>query len=193
MPGAFSGVGAVNRDNSCVLIRRERSTDIEAIRAVIASAFADSDQLGVTPAEVALVDDLRASESWLPELSLVAIEPSEEMIGHVLCTRGYLGTTPALALAPLGVRSDQQRRGVGQALMHAVLGAADALTEPFVALLGDPGYYARFGFRLAQDFNIVAPVPAWTPHFQVRTLTAYTAPLDGKFFYPAAFDRYIIQ
>ena len=42
---------------------------------------------------------------------------------------------------PLSVRPDRQRRGVGSALMHAVLGAADALGEPLVALLGSTAYY----------------------------------------------------
>ncbi|MGH3821668.1 MAG: GNAT family N-acetyltransferase [Pseudonocardiaceae bacterium] len=173
---------------SQVLIRRERSTDIETIRAVIASAFANPDRLGVAPAEVALVDELRTSDSWLPALSLVAIEPPEDVIGYVLCTRGYVGKAPALALAPLCVRPDQQRRGVGQALMHAVLGAADALDEPLVALLGDPGYYTRFGFQLAQDFSIVAPASEWKSHFQIRVLTTYAASLSGRFTYPTPFD-----
>lgn len=171
-----------------MLIRRERSTDIDAIRAVIASAFANPDQPGVPTAEVALVDELRASDSWLPALSLVAIEPPEDVIGHVLCTRGHIGSAPVLALAPLCVRPDQQRCGVGQALMHAVLGAADALDEPLVALLGDRGYYTRFGFRLAQDLSIIAPAPEWTPHFQVRILTTYAASLSGSFTYPAPFS-----
>jgi putative acetyltransferase len=175
---------------SPVLIRRERVTDIEGIRVVIASAFADPDQPGVAPAEAELVDELRASGCWLPALSLVAVGPTENVIGHVLCTRAHLDTVPVLALAPLSVRPDQQRRGVGQALMHAVLGAADALDEPLVALVGDSGYYTRFGFRLAQDLSIIASTPEWTPHFQVRTLTAYTSALSGTFIYPAAFDRF---
>ena len=38
--------------------------------------------------------------------------------------------------------------------MHAVLGAADALGEPLAALLGDPGYYRRFGFELSTGYQI---------------------------------------
>lgn len=51
-----------------------------------------------------------------------------------------------------------QGRGIGSALMHAVLGAADALNEPFVALLGHADYYARFGFRPAQAYAITPQV-----------------------------------
>jgi putative acetyltransferase len=94
-----------------------------------------------------------------------------------------------LALGPLTVRPDQQRRGVGSALVHAVLGAADALGEPLVVLLGDPGYYHRFGFRLSSEYQITPPQPDWHPHFQVRALTAYTLTLRGAFAYPDPFNR----
>jgi predicted N-acetyltransferase YhbS len=68
------------------------------------------------------------------------------------------------------------------------LGAADALDEPLVALLGSPDYYARFGFRLAEEYGITPPVPGWRPHFQVRALAAYEHE-SGAFAYPEPFDR----
>jgi putative acetyltransferase len=40
------------------------------------------------------------------------------------------GRRPALGLGPLTVEPAWQRRGVGSALMHTVLGAAGALGEP---------------------------------------------------------------
>jgi len=192
-----------------VLIRREGETDAEAIRAVTAAAFvrpgapgqAPSAQgppgqappgqapLGQAPPEVRLVDELRASGAWIPALSLVAIGPGDDVTGHVLCTRGYVADVPVLALGPLGVRPDRQRAGVGSALMHAVLGAGDALGEPLVALLGDPGYYARFGFRLSREYQITPPVASWQPHFQVRLLTAYRPSVRGMFRYAEPFDR----
>jgi putative acetyltransferase len=73
--------------------------------------------------------------------------------------------------------------------MHAVLGAADALGEPLVALLGNPAYYGRFGFRLGADYRIAPPVASWQPHFQVRVLTCYQPGLQGTFHYAEPFDR----
>lgn len=73
--------------------------------------------------------------------------------------------------------------------MHAVLGAAEALDEPLVALLGDPAYYCRFGFRLGEEYGITPPVAEWQPHFQVRPLAAYSPSLRGAFTYPEPFDR----
>ena len=130
-----------------------------------------------------------AGPAWLPRLSLVAATPAGDVVGHVLCTRGQVGQAPVLALGPLTVRPDSQRRGVGSALMHAVLGAADALDEPLVALLGSPAYYRRFGFRLSSEYQILPPKPEWQPHFQVRVLAAYQPSVHGTFAYPAPFDR----
>ncbi len=180
--------GTVSRDP--VLIRREDAADISAIHAITAAAFAGPGRpRGEDPPEATLVEELRAGPAWLPPLSLVAVTPAGEVIGHVLCTRGHVGQAPVLALGPLTVRPDHQRRGVGSALMHAVIGAADALGEPLIALLGDPGYYGRFGFRLSSDYQVTPPRPHWEQHFQVRTLAAYQPALRGTFAYPEPFDR----
>ena len=192
-----------------MLIRREGKSDAEVIRAITAAAFARPGapghappghappghappghaSAGHAPPEAALVDELRESEAWIPALSLVALGPDGDVTGHVLCTRGHVGDVPVLALGPLTVRPDRQRAGVGSALMHAVLGAGDALGEPLVALLGAPSYYGRFGFRLGRDYQITPPVADWQPHFQVRLLTAYRPSVRGPFRYAEPFDR----
>jgi putative acetyltransferase len=176
-----------------VLIRREAPGDAAAIRSVTVAAFARPGAVH-PPVEAALVDELRAGSAWLPALSLVALSPAAggaggDVAGHVLCTRGHVGQAPVLGLGPLSVRPDSQGGGVGSALMHAVLGAADALGEPLVALLGSPDYYRRFGFRLSGEYGIAPPRPRWRPHFQVRVLTAYQPDVRGTFAYPSAFDR----
>jgi putative acetyltransferase len=172
-------------DSAGVLIRPEAPGDVAAIRAIVAAAFAPPDP----PAEAGLVDALRAGPAWLPALSLVATDQDGTVIGHVLATRGHVGAVPVLGLGPLSVRPDRQRRGVGSALVHTLLGAADALNEPLVALLGDPGYYQRFGFRPSGDYGIAPPVARWRPHFQVRPLTAHDPMLRGTFTYPEPFDH----
>lgn len=166
-----------------MIIRRESAADVEAIAHVTGAAFADR-----PGGEVWLVGALREDSGWIPALSLVA-EVEGEVVGHVVCTRGFVGETPALGLGPLSVRPDVQRRGVGKALMHAVLGAADALDEPMVVLLGDPAYYSRYGFRAASELGVVPPDPEWAQYFQVRTLTGYRPGMRGAFRYAEPFNR----
>lgn len=172
-----------------MLIRRESGGDVSVIRAVTEAAFGRPDVVSRETVEARLVDELRASPAWLPRLSLVAVTPQDEVIGHVVCSRAHVEETPVLALGPLSVWPDRQRTGVGSALMHAVLGAGDALGEPMVVLLGDPGYYQRFGFRLGSEWRITPPVSGWRPYFQVRTLACYQPTVRGAFRYAEPFDR----
>jgi putative acetyltransferase len=164
-----------------MLIRREHPDDVTAIHEVHAAAF-------TTELEANLVRALRASDAWLPRLSLVA-EDDGVIVGHVVCTRAQLAGTPALGLGPLGVLPAQQKSGVGSALMHAVLAAADALDEPVVVLLGHTEYYPRFGFEPASRFGIEPPDPAWGEHFQARPLSTYDSTVRGPFVYAQPFNE----
>jgi putative acetyltransferase len=175
-----------------LLVRRETPADIDAIRAVHTAAFArPQEPPEETTAEARLVDALRAGDAWLPALSLVATNPDGQVGGHVVCTRARVAGAPvALGLGPLGVLPAWQRRGVGSALMYAVLGAADALDEPLVVLLGHVDYYPRFGFRPASEYGVTPPVPDWrTAYFQARTLSAYRPSIRGEFTYPEPFSE----
>ena len=135
-----------------------------------------------------LTEALRTDGDVIPELSIVAVRDGG-IVGHVVCSRATVDGQPSLGLGPLGVHPDSQRRGVGQALMHAVLAAADALGAPAVFLLGDPAYYQRFGFEPAQQTGVQPPLAEWREHFQVRRLTTWTDSIRGTFTYAPAFSR----
>jgi putative acetyltransferase len=174
-----------------VLILRARPSDSSAISAVHTDAFGKGPdgRTGHEPPEVRLVDELRAGPDWIERLSLVAVVDGE-VVGHVCCSRGRLdGVAPVLGLGPLGVMPRFQRCGVGAALMQAVLGAATALDEPLVCLLGDTGYYGRFGFVPASQLGIEAPEESWGDHFQALALLPSGHLRSGCFSYPEAFDR----
>lgn len=175
-----------------MLIRPERPSDVDAIRAVTAAAFAGAPYAAPpvepdgVPGEATLVTWLRADPAWIPELSLVA-EDDGALVGHVVCTRGDLGGAPALGLGPLSVLPERQGTGVGSALVRAVLTAAAERGEDTVVLLGEPAYYQRFGFVPAADEGVEPPVAEWGPYFQVLRL-APDGP-RGSFAYAAPFDR----
>ena len=169
-----------------MLVRRESLADVEAIDEVHRRAFPAEAGSGVEPVEVGLVRALRADPAWVPALSLVA-ERGGAVVGHVVVTRGSLDGSDAAGLGPLGVLPAHQGVGVGAALLHAVIGAADALDIAVVVLLGHTGYYRRFGFVPAADLGIAAPDPAWGGHFQARPLAAWGAGISGTFRYAAPF------
>jgi len=123
--------------------RPEMPADLAAVRRVHEAAFP-------TPAEARLVDQLRAQGRAL--VSLVA-EPAGEVVGHILFSPIEVEGVPlshlALGLAPVAVLPAFQRQGVGSRLVRAGLEACRVLGCGFVVVLGEPGYYGRFGFERA--------------------------------------------
>lgn len=179
--------------DATVRIRPETSADAVAVGEVVGAAFAGAAHSappvheGGPPGEVTLVEWLREDEGWLPHLALVAVV-DERVVGHVVCTRGSVAGVPALGLGPLSVLPDRQRGGIGGALVREVLARAEEHGEPLVALLGDPAYYARFGFVASTQCGIEPPEAAYGDYFQVRTLGSGPHP-RGRFAYAAPFSR----
>ena len=169
-----------------MLIRRERPTDVGVVREIVDAAFRSADTVG-EPIEVTLLDLLRASGDWLPPLSLVAEDSSGAVVGHVVCSRGWIAETEVVGLGPIAVRPDQQGCGVGSALMHAVVAAAEALDVAAVVLLGSTEYYPRFGFVPGSSVGVESPEARWGDHFQLRLLTASADAPRGAFRYAQPF------
>jgi putative acetyltransferase len=188
----MSRSGAPARDvraccDGAVRVREERDDDVEAVAAVHRAAFGGSEAAD-EPVEVPLYRALRASDAFVPELSLVATIDGH-VVGHVICTRATLdGQIDVLGLGPVGVLPSLQGKGIGRAIIDRALAASDALGFPLVCLLGDPKLYERFGFEPARDRGIEAPDESWGIHFQVQTLSTYDAAMTGRFAYAAPFD-----
>jgi putative acetyltransferase len=170
-----------------VLIRRYEPTDRDAVRRILSEAFRRSEAPDVVPVEVALLERLIDDGDAVPALSLIAAQDGDT-VGHVVCSRASVGSHAAVGLGPIGVLPEHQGRGVGTALMHTVLGAADGIGIPLVALLGSPAYYARFGFVPGTTMGVESPDSDWGDHFQVRALSAYDSSIVGPFRYAPAFD-----
>ena len=173
----------MNRD---LVLRRERPDDLEPTRLLHDLAFGVPD--GAEHAtETLILDRLRAEGDVLDALTLVA-DLHGEAVGHVVCSRATMGEGPTIALGPIAVHPDHQGTGIGSALVAAVLVTADLGDEPSVVLLGDPGWYAHFGFETAADHGIGSPGPWPDRFFQVKPLQAWRPELAGAFRYPPAFD-----
>ena len=110
-----------------------------------------------------------------PIVSLVA-ERDSELVGHVLVSpvsiEGEQTPLRAAGLAPLAVDPDRQRRGAGSALVRAALPACARIGWRAVFLLGEPDYYARFGFAIAAPLGFHYQSEAFDAGFQVLELVA---------------------
>lgn len=167
------------------LIRAERPGDFDEIRRVVTAAFGSA-------TEADLVDGVRASEHYIPELSLVA-ELEGAIVGHVMISRVTLvdGETRHVAhsMAPVAVAPDHQGRGTGGAMIRRGIALAEDRGLPMVLLEGDPAYYRRFGFEHSVRHGIHFDLPEWAPAeaAQVVILTSYDPTIRGKVEYPPAF------
>jgi putative acetyltransferase len=115
----------------------------------------------------------------------------EAVVGHVLFSILEVtidGRSPkALALAPVGVQPDRQRRGIGRALIRTGFERARADGWEAVIVLGDPAYYRQFGFSAAQARHLEAPYSG----VAFMALALQAGALDGRagrVVYPPAFD-----
>jgi putative acetyltransferase len=133
------------------VIRERTPADDDAIRRVNDAAFDGS-------YESRLVRDLRAAE--LAMVELVAVN-EKAIVGHILFSQ--LAVTlggahvKALALAPMSVRPDLQRRGIGSSLVLHGLDLARGRGWQAAIVVGHPDYYPRFGFSAALARPLASP------------------------------------
>lgn len=124
--------------------------------------------------EANLVELLRQSNAFIPELSLVATIDSK-IVGHILFSRiVIIGHNQiefeSLALAPVAVRPDFQNKGIGGQLINNGLKIAKELGYMSVIVLGHKEYYPKFGFVPAIKWNILSPYDVPTNHFMAIEL-----------------------
>lgn len=161
--------------------RPETAGDIGPVREVHLAAFPTSE-------EADLVDALRTDEAWLPGLSWVAEAPAPGVVvAHGLLTRCLVDGIPALALAPVAVLPEQQRRGAGGAVIRSLLATARARGELVVVVLGHPKYYPRFGFVPASRYGIRAPFEVADEALMVMPLRPGVRVPGGPIRYAAPF------
>jgi putative acetyltransferase len=126
-----------------ISIRPEIQADFPAIYSINKLAFDGRD------AEPRLVEAIRSTDTFIPELSLVA-EAAGRVIGHILFSKIVVETRNeslvGISLAPMAVHPSHQNRGIGSALVQHGIEKVRALGYPFIIVLGHPWFYPRFGF-----------------------------------------------
>jgi predicted N-acetyltransferase YhbS len=147
-------------------IRPEAPGDEAAIRSVTRAAFASAAHASGT--EHLIVASLR--DARVLTLSLVA-DDDGAIVGHAAVSPVAIAEaagTGWYGIGPVSVAPEHQRRGVGSALMRATIERMRERGARGCVLLGDPGYYRRFGFNAAAPL-VLPGVPA--EYFQALVFT----------------------
>jgi putative acetyltransferase len=161
-------------------IRDETPSDFPVIESLLRLAFGG-------PYEAALVRRLRSDA--LVAVALVA-EDEEEIVGHIVLS--WLPTTidgrpvRAVALAPMAVRPERQRGGIGTALVRHALQTAALAGADAAIVLGHPTYYPRFGFSAALAAKIASPFPG-SSFMALELKPGALSGSTGSVLYPDAF------
>lgn len=142
-----------------VIIRTEVKQNFKAVFEVIKNAFENEEYSDHK--EHYLVERLRSSDAFVPELSLVAAVKNE-IVGYILLTKINIvdangNSYSSLALAPVAVLQSHQDKGIGRKLIEAAHKKAKDLGFSSVVLLGHESYYPRFGYKPANEFGIKLP------------------------------------
>lgn len=160
-------------------IRKEVSADISAIEAATVAAFRSAEHS--SGAEQHIVAALRNAGQLA--VSLVA-EDQGQIVGHVAASPVTIsdGAANWYGLGPVSVVPERQGQGLGALLVTSALRELRALGAAGCVVLGEPGYYARFGF--SPEPSLLLPgVPA--QYFQAIVLQG-AAPC-GQVAYHASF------
>ena len=157
-----------------MLIREDTGYDRVEVHDVISAAFG---RLG----EATLVDHLKADGDSV--ISLVAVDDAR-IIGHIMLSK-LNAPFKALGLAPLSVRPERQRSGVGSLLVREGLSRARQEDWDAVFVLGDPVFYRRFGFDQERASGFSCRYAGM--HFMVHPIRNSLPALTGKIDYPPAF------
>lgn len=134
-----------------------------------------------------LVAALRKSESFIPELSLVAVE-DDRIVGHILFTRAFVRRAEVLALAPLSVLPEYQNRGIGLSLIRQGHRIAAQMRYRYSVVLGSAGYYPKAGYVPASRYGIKVPFAVQDENFMAICFCEPADPLGGPIQYDPAFE-----
>jgi putative acetyltransferase len=159
------------------VMRLEEPRDAAQIRDLLEASFPGF-------GEAILVDRLRSDGDL--DLALVA-EDQGVVIGYIAFSRLMIedGDHPfhAVALAPLAIYPEYQQQGVATRLVREGHACLAAMGVTLSVVLGEPGYYGRFGYSNRRVANFESEYQS--PYLMALSFGA--APWEGRLVYPAAF------
>jgi predicted N-acetyltransferase YhbS len=134
-----------------------------------------------------MLHNFRKSDAFVEELDIVALI-DEKIIGHIISTKAKVisnGNTEyeVLHVGPFSVNEAFQNKGIGTELFEYSIAEAKKLGFKGMILFGNPGYYPRFGFRNAKEFNITTKDGMnFDPFMALELKENGLSNISGKFF-----------
>ena len=151
--------------NKKLTLRPEEHKDYKNIISLILRSFQEGTDYSDGTDIIALIEEIRDSEYYIPELSFVA-ELNNTIVGHFLFSRfplsptkegghGDAANTEIVMLAPVSVHADYFRQGIGTAMLTMGIEKVKEMGFKGITVEGNYKFYNQVGFRTSSEYNIV--------------------------------------
>ncbi len=150
-----------------LIIRGEKAADCAVISEINKIAFGRDD-------EAKLVEDVRKTKNYEFGFSLVAVK-EDVILGYALFSKAFVvhkgRRFKCLALGPIAVLPEHQRKGIGKALIAEGFERAREVGFGAIVVLGDPAYYEQFGFKPSTVYKVRCSFSPSPEYFMVKEIT----------------------
>ena len=187
-------------NNQRISIRPETHGDYKDIVSLVLRSFREGTDYSDGTDIVALIEEIRDSEFYIPELAFVA-ELDGEIVGHFLFSRfplsktrdgGHGGAkdTDIVMLAPVSVHADHLRQGIGSEMIRLGIEKVRKMGFAGITVEGNFRFYNTVGFRTSTEYGIyaVSGYPMTDPRCQM-CMETYPGSLKGREGY-VVYDMY---
>lgn len=157
-------------ENPKITIRPEEHKDYKDIVSLILRSFREGTDYSDGTDIIALVEEIRDSQYFIPELSFVA-ELDHKVVGHFLFSHFPLssapegghkddGTSEIVMLAPVSVHADYFRQGIGRTMIQMGIEKVKEMGYKGITVEGNFNFYNKVGFRTSSEYGIF-PASGW--------------------------------
>ena len=173
-----------------LIIRPETHGDYKEIVSLVLRSFREGTEYSDGSDIVALIEEIRDSDTHIPELSFVA-EMDGKIVGHFLFSRFSLSRTPEgghggadeteiVMLAPVSVHADHFRQGIGGKMIRMGIEKVKEMGFKGIIVEGNFRFYNTMGFRTSSEYGIypVSGYPMTEPRCQM-CMETYDGSLQG--------------
>ena len=150
--------------NKKITIRPEEHKDYKNIISLILRSFQEGTDYSDGTDIIALVEEIRDSKYYIPELSFVA-ELDNQVVGHFLFSHFPLSptkeggyddnqTSEIVMLAPVSVHADYFHQGIGSAMLKMGIEKVKEMGYKGITVEGNFNFYNKVGFKTSSEYNI---------------------------------------